>query len=68
MSTMFSMKCKKENTPGRNVVILSIECWGCPPGFKGWPPEYDYSSTLRAEVFCYVTEKLIPSPTSLPIV
>ena len=35
---------------------------------KGWPPECDYSSTLRAEVMCYVTEKPMSSPTSLPIV
>ena len=30
---------------------------------KDWPPERNYSSNLRAEVICYVTEKPIPSPT-----
>ena len=57
----------------RKLVNSRIECWGCPRGSnlnkcKGWPPECDYSSTLRAEVMCYITEKPIPSPTSLPVV
>ena len=70
---MFSVKWTKENTPGRNVGKLSYWMLGVPARSnlnkgKGWPPECDYSSTLGAEVICYVIEKPMPSPTPLPIV
>ena len=63
----------KKTHQERTFVNSRIESWGCPPGSnlnkgKGWPAECDYSSTLREEVMCYVTEKPMPSPTSLPIV
>ena len=71
--SMFSKSARKKTHQEETLVNCRIECWGCPPGSnlnkgKGWPPEYDYSPTLRAEVICYVTEKSMPSPTSLPIV
>ena len=68
MCRCFLSCVRKKTHQEETLVNFRIECWGRPPGSnlnkgKDWPPECNYSSTLRAEVICYVTEKPMPSPT-----